>query len=280
MEYSFSMINFVKIMPAWDWDYFNEIMSMTQTKCVELVPSMLLGSEWDDICFEKSNKYTSILDKFLSYYKVKSIQSLTYGLDINLAVNIAESAELKKRIKALGYLSKITGCSNFILGSPAQKKRDRGLSTSYDYSTNFLQNCRWIAEQLGDGIMLSLEHNTVIQGAEYCNTLADISEIVKVLRSKGVCNVGVNLDTKCLIDEFGPDLVISSLISSLGIEEIITSVQVDYEFLRRNLPSKVRDLHTLKRISSQHGNMIGLEEFGLGTDKISGFIEAWQQLHE
>ena len=84
---------------------------MTQTKCVELVPSMLLGSEWDDICFEKSNKYTSILDKFLSYYKVKSIQSLTYGLDINLAVNIAESAELKKRIKALGYLSKITGCS-------------------------------------------------------------------------------------------------------------------------------------------------------------------------
>ena len=85
-------------------------------------------------------------------------------------------------------------------------------------------------------VTLSLEHNTIVQGAEYCNTLAEIIDVVKTLGEQGIANAGINLDTKCLIQEFGDDVHVGELIANHGLAGMITSIQVSFDFLSRDAP--------------------------------------------
>lgn len=275
MPYSFSMINLVKLMPEWSWDGFDQVMDQAGTNRVELVPSMLLGMDWDQQIEEENGPVQQALVRLMQRYKVGSIQSLTYGLQINLADQLINHLELLRRLKALRVLAKTTGCSVLILGSPGQKKQLDPVMDSVDHKQRFIDNCSWMARTLGSEVKLSLEHNTIVQGAEYCNTLAEIIDVVKILREKGIANAGINLDTKCLIQEFGDDVHVGELLANHDLAGLITSIQVSFDFLTRNAPHRAEDHRKLLNFAHAVGLPLSLEEFGLDQSQLQPFAEAW-----
>ena len=275
LPYSFSMINLVKLMPEWSWDAFDQVMVQAGTNRVELVPSMLLGMDWDQQIEDENGPVQQALVCLMQRYKVASIQSLTYGLQINLACQLVNHPELLRRLKALRVLARTTGCSVLILGSPGQKKHldpDMGCD---DHKQRFIANCSWMARTLGSEVKLSLEHNTIVQGAEYCNTLAEIIDVVKMLREQGIANAGINLDTKCLIQEFGDDVHVGELLANHDLAGLITSIQVSFDFLTRDAPHRAENHRKLLNFAHTGGLPLSLEEFGLDQSQLQPFAEAW-----
>ena len=276
MPYSFSMINLVKLMPEWSWDGFDQVMDQAGTNRVELVPSMLLGMDWDQQIEEENGPVQQALVRLMQRYKVGSIQSLTYGLQINLADRLVNHPELLRRLKALRVLAEVTGCSVLILGSPGQKKLLNPAMSHAEHKERFIENCSWMASTLGPKLILSLEHNTCIQGAEYCNTLGEMMDVVAMLRRNGIGNVGVNFDTKCLMVEFGKEVQVGELLSKTGLPELITSIQVSLDFLARDVPHRADDHRHLQAFARTHHLPLSLEEFGLSDCQLTAFIKAWK----
>lgn len=275
LPYSFSMINLVKLMPEWSWDGFDQVMEQAGTNRVELVPSMLLGMDWDQQIEEDNGPVQQALELLMQRYKVGSIQSLTYGLQINLADQLVNHPELLRRLKGLRLLARSTGCSVLILGSPGQKRQLDPAMSSADHMQRFIANCSWIARTLGSDVDLSLEHNTINQGAEYCNSLAEIVETVKILKGEGVANVGVNLDTKCLIQEFGDNVHVGQLLANHVLSDLITSIQVSFDFLTRDSPNRTGDHRELLEFAHDRNVPLSLEEFALVENQLLPFVEAW-----
>ena len=276
MPYSFSMINLVKLMPEWSWDGFDQVMDQAGTNRVELVPSMLLGMDWDQQIEEENGPVQQALVRLMQRYKVGSIQSLTYGLQINLADQLVNHPELLRRLKALGVLARSTGCSVLILGSPGQKKQLDPAMGSVDHKQRFIANCSWMARTLGSEVILSLEHNTIGQGADYCNTLAEIVDVVKALRLEGIANVGVNLDTKCLMQEFGDNVHVGELLANHDLAGMITSIQISFDFLSRDAPHRANDHRRLLVFAYARDIPLSLEEFGLLGNQIQSFVQHWR----
>mgnify|MGYP006278487291 CR=1 FL=1 len=276
MSYSFSMINLVKLLPDWSWPGFDQVMAQTGTNRVELVPSMVLGVDWDLQIGAQSGPVQNALERLLKQYEVASIQSLTYGLQINLADPLTNHPELLTRLQALAVLGKTIGCSVFILGSPGQKKLLNRSMSHEEHKQRFIDNCRWMANTLGPKLVLSLEHNTITQGAEYCNTLEDIIDVVTTLKRYGVANVGLNLDTKCLIQEYGGDMQIANILRMHGLLEVITSIQVSYDFLARDVPHSASDQRQLRAFALARNLPISLEEFGLLGNQVVSFVDIWR----
>jgi hypothetical protein len=162
-----------------------------------------------------------------------------------------------------------------ILGSPGQKKQLDPAMSDTEQKQRFMANCSWMASILGPELILSLEHNTSIQGADYCNTLFDIVDIVTRLRRDGIANVGVNLDTKCLIHEFGPDVRVGELLAEQGLSGLVTSIQVSHDFLARDTNHCAQDLQVLAGLASARNIPLSLEEFGLLDNQIDSFVKAW-----
>ena len=275
LPYSFSMINLVKLLPVWSWKGFDQVMAQAGTKRVELVPSMMLGVDWDQQINDQTGTVQQALERLLEHYKVESIQSLTYGLPINLAEPLIDHPKMRIRLDALAELGKATSCSVLILGSPGQKKIHNDVMTLAEHKQRFIENCSWIARKLGPEMTLSLEHNTIAQGAEYCNTFGDITEIVKTLRTRGLTNVGINLDTKCIIDEFGKDVRVDMLLAETSVKESISSIQISHDFLTRNTLHRDEDKRNLSAFAQTRNICPSLEEFGLEYDQLKAFIEAW-----
>lgn len=275
LPYSFSMINLVKLLPEWSWDGFDQVMDQAGTNRVELVPSMLMGMDWDQQTEEENGPVQQALVRLMQRYKVGSIQSLTYGLQINLADQLVNHPELLRRLKALRVLARTTGCSVLILGSPGQKKHLDPAMGSVDHRQRFIANCSWMASTIGPELILSLEHNTREQGAEYCNTLADIADVVNTLRSNGRANIGINLDTKCLLQEFGDNVNVSEMLSRAELADLITSIQVCFDFLIRDKSHSAENHRALLAFAVARGLPLSLEEFGLVENKLLHFIEAW-----
>jgi len=275
LPYSFSMINLVKLMPEWSWDGFDQVMAQAGTNRVELVPSMLLGMDWDQQIEEEKGPVRQALVRLMQRYKVGSIQSLTYGLQINLADQLVNHPELLRRLKALRVLARTTGCSVLILGSPGQKKQLDPAMNSDDHKQRFIDNCSWMARALGPEVKLSLEHNTIDQGAEYCNTLAEIIDVVKTLRLEGIANAGINLDSKCLIQEFGDNVRVGELLANHDLAGLITSIQISFDFLTRHAPHRAEDHRKLLEFARALSPSLSLEEFGLNENQLLHFVNAW-----
>jgi len=275
LTYSFSMINLVKLMPEWSWDGFDQVMAQAGTNRVELVPSMLLGMHWDQCIADEKGTIRQSLERLMQQYTVASIQSLTYGLRINLADPLIDNPELLRRLKALRVLGKITGCSVLILGSPGQKKQLDPATSNDAHKQRFMENCGWMAHTLGHEVTLSLEHNTKTQGADYCNTLVDIVDVVQALRNSGITNVGINLDTKCLIHEFGEDIHVADLLANPELADLITSIQASHDFLTRDAPHGTQDHQELLAFAHRQDLPLSLEEFGLQQKQLKPFIDAW-----
>ena len=273
--YSFSMINLVKLLPDWSWDGFDQVMAQAATTRIELVPSMVLGLDWDQQIGVQGSHVQRALDRLMQQYTVGSIQSLTYGLQINLADHFINHPGLLRRLQALQTLGKKTQCPVMILGSPGQKKQLDPAISAAQHKQRFMTNCAWMASMLGPELILSLEHNTSDQGAEYCNTLADIVDVVNALRSDGTANVGVNLDTKCLIHEFGENVRVGAFLDNPELAPLITSIQVSYDFLARDTPHRVEDQLQLLAFARAHTLPLGLEEFGLLDSQLIPYIETW-----
>ena len=145
LRYSFSMINLLKLIPEWSWDGFDRVMAQAGTSKVELVPSMLLGMGWDQEIEAEQGHIQQALDQLMQRFTVGSIQSLTYGLEINLADSLVNHPALLRRLQALALLSKHTACSVLILGSPGQKKRLDSSISHAEHKQRFISNCCWMA---------------------------------------------------------------------------------------------------------------------------------------
>lgn len=275
LPYSFSMINLVKLMPEWSWATFDEVMAQAGTNRVELVPSLLLGMDWDQQIEEENGPVQQALVRLMQRYKVRSIQSLTYGLPINLADQLINHPGLLRRLKGLTVLARSTGSSVLILGSPGQKKRLDPALSSIEHKQRFIANCSWMAQVLGPELILSLEHNTNDQGAEYCNTLGDIIDAVKNLRQNGVANVGINLDTKCFLNEIGHNARIAEILTDSEVADLITSIQVSHDFVSRDSVHRFTDHQQILAFACARDIPLSMEEFGLDINQLSLFLEAW-----
>jgi hypothetical protein len=276
--HSFSMINLVKLLPEWSWNGFDQVMAQACTDRVELVPSMLLGMDWDQQIDGQYGAVHQAMERLMERYTVSSIQSLTYGLQINLADQLINHPELLRRLMALGLLAKSVGCSVLVLGSPGQKKQLNPAMSRADHKQKFIANCSWMASMLGPELTLSLEHNTTVQGADYCNSLAEMVNAVKAIRDNGVRNVGLNLDTNCLIHEFGKNVCVGKLLASPELSDLITSIQVSYDFLSRNVPHRADDHRKLVAFARVRAITPSLEEFGLLENQVYDFVDSWKSL--
>jgi hypothetical protein len=132
-----------------------------------------------------------------------------------------------------------------------------------------------MAHSLGHEVTLSLEHNTKIQGADYCNTLADIVDVVLTLRRSGITNVGVNLDTKCLICEFGENIHVIEMLAKHELADMITSIQVSLDFLTRDTRHRWPDHQGLLAFARDWDIPLSLEEFGMDKDQLPQFVDEW-----
>jgi hypothetical protein len=270
--YSFSMVNLIHLLDGWDFAGFGGIMRTARTRRVELIPSMLLGPHWD-VCEDLA--LLAPLRELESLYTVTSIQSLTFGLDLRLTDPITEHPAWQQRFQSLAQLGRRLGCSLFVLGSPGQKKRDPELEDASKHEEKFVENCAGMAALLGPDGVLCLEHNTRQQGAEYGNSLAAMEAIVARLQAAGIDNVGINLDTKCLLQEFGVDLPLATLLSSATLASRIRSIQVSLDFLSRSCAHAQEDARLLARFAAERGIPISLEEFGLLPEQLTPFVIAW-----
>lgn len=267
------MINCVRLMPSWDQTVFDHIMKRAQTQALELVPSMILGNDWDCL-LNSTADLPANLAEILNRYIITSIQSLTFGLNLNLA---DPTLNLDNRLQALCLLGKATHCSLFVLGSPSQKKIDSSIGSIEQHSSLFAANCANMASRLSGHGILALEHNTLQQGAEYCNTLIEISNTVQAVKEMGVSNVGINLDTKCLIQELGEDFSLQGVLQNPEICDHIVSIQVSHDFLGRSAPNHAVDLYSLMQFIDQRKVSVSLEEFGLLDDGLDPFVIKWRE---
>lgn len=269
------MVNLIGLMPDWSWEQFDNIMRKAATNCVELIPGMLLGPDWDKQIGPLS-EYSDMLERFRNTYNVTSVQSLTYGLSINLSEDLSANNDALRRFQSLALLGDLLDCKIFVLGSPGQKKL-KALDISPDgYKYLLIENCAWMASILCGPNILSLEHNTSAQGAEFCNTLGSIVDVVLAVRKLGHSNVGLNLDTKCLLQEFGDSLNLVHLIDEYELHSILTSIQVSFDFLRRSGCQARSDESALLELARSQHCTISLEEYGLLDEELNGFIGAWQ----
>jgi len=275
--YSFSMINTLGIMPEWSWHSFDEIMIQAETNSVELVPSVLLGSDWDLHFCDHTEPCDSLL-LLSSKYTVKTIQSLMHGLNVSLADCLCDSVEVTRRFRSLTRLADILNCKILILGSPGLKRINNFDEDVCMVKSRFIDNCAWIASSIAPNCILSLEHNTLMQGAQFCNTLADVVDVVQVLRSNGVCNVGLNIDTKCLIHEYGCYFGIADLERKYRLADVTTSIQLSFDFLLLQRAKESIDVEPLLRIANSSSCSISLEEFGLMRHQLPQFVGAWKSI--
>lgn len=269
------MINFATLLPEWSWEGCIALMERTKTTRLECVPSMLFGLDWDHRVSERVSD-SDQLSRLLSIYQIPSIQSLTYGLDINLAEPLEGNPDVQRRFSGLAELGRQTGCNVFVLGSPGQKKLRQGLDDKETHRILFQQNCDYLASLLAPTSYLSLEHNTHVQGAEFCNTLGQIADVVVALRESGRPNIGINLDTKCLIHEFGESIPMAKLFSRYKLHELVTSIQVSLDFLNSSATIMTDNLSFLADLALEKSVPISLEEFGIQNDQLDQFIHQWQ----
>ncbi len=271
--YSFSMVNTIQLMAGWDFEEFSRIMSRTGTNRIELIPSMLFGKSW-----ETCEDLTLLmpLKELKNSYQVTAIQSLTFGLDLHLTDLIRNHCSWQERFLRLAKLGRMLSCPLFILGSPGQKKLDPDLGDARKHSDRFAENCLAMANLLQPDGVLCLEHNTSQQGAEYCNTLAAVDAVVAQLEESGIVNTGINLDTKCLLQEFGEYLDLSTILSHAPLASRIRSIQVSLDFLSRPCAHAHEDACLLAQFAKERGIPISLEEFGLRPEQLTTFVTAWQ----
>jgi hypothetical protein len=272
--YSFSMVNCLKLMPQWDWQAFGTIMELAGTSRVELVPGFLFGSDWDNQ-ITSDDDLKGQLDQLKKCYCVTSIQSLTFGLEINLGEPLVGNPSVRRRFIALAELGKQLACDVFVLGSPGQKKLSETLREVHKSKDNFIANCSWFASLLSGIGILSLEHNTIKQGAEFCNTLGDIIDAVLSVRGNEISNIGINLDTKCLIHEFGDSFRLTELLYSYKLHPLICSIQVSLDFLERSCAHQDQDVKALLDVARAYGLPISLEEFGLENQQLERLTMLW-----
>jgi len=271
-DYGFSMINFVNLIDGFVFSDFSVIMARAGTKAVELVPSMLLGPAWDEC-----DEFMSLenLHALAASYKVSSIQSLTYGLNLLLTDDIMANPHWQHRFRMLKCLGDFFSCRLFILGSPGQKKLRTDLGDERTHIRLFTHNCKVMAGILGPEGFLCLEHNTLQQGAQYANTLAGVLDVVVNLNALGCANVGINLDTKCLLLEFGSHMHISSVLSDPKLAIRIKSIQVSLDFLSRDCAHCEDDIRVLVSFARDNQIPLSLEEFGLREDQLTDYIDLW-----
>jgi len=271
-----SMVSMLSFMEKWSTSFFTEYMESTGTKYVELVPSLVLGSSWHEDMVLTSEKYQDLIAFFTSRFCVLSIQSLLFGLDIQLGSIPSQLSPLECRFQALSTLGRQLGSSRFILGSPSSRRLVGQQSVANAYAA-FIENCSFMASYLDLGQILSLEHNTSDQGAEFMNTLESIHDAVQQLRRNGIKNVGINLDTKCVISQFGRDCDLGIILSE-GIRESISSIQVSYDFLKlSNSPAGSKNILLLSQIAQERSIPVSLEEYGLRLSDSSHYISLFRE---
>lgn len=272
--YSFSMINLIQLFDGWNLDKFESVLGIAQTRRIELVPSMILGSDWD---LRDDASTWSSLQVLKSRFEVTSIQSLTFGLNLQLTDDIGCHPSWQRRFRMLNQLGTMLSCHLYVLGSPGQKKLVADHGDSDAHQSRFADNCRVMAALLAPRGVLCLEHNTLQQGAEYVNTLAAIHAVVAGLEASGCLNVGINLDTKCLLQEFGENLHINELLADKSLASRIRTIQVSLDFLNRGCRHAERDIHHLAEFAAAHQIPISLEEFGLRQDQLQTFVNRWRK---
>jgi hypothetical protein len=236
---------------------------------------MVLGPEWDQYITHPSAA-SDALALIMNHYSVTSIQSLTYSLNLNLADVLSTNQDANRRFQSLAYLGELLKCRVFVLGSPGQKKLNALHKDPDAAKKQFIENCAWMASVLAPNGILSLEHNTNAQGAQFCNTLRDIVDVIFALRRQGVPNVGLNLDTKCLIHEFGNNVILDEIVSSYALESFVVSIQVSLDFLARYGTPARSDEKRLLRLAKDQCCPVSLEEFGLLDEQLSYYIHRWR----
>jgi hypothetical protein len=222
MNVLISTISLIKIYEKLSMKDLEKFSIFTGCSNFELVPGYIFGANWDSNLLNNEMEILNAIQDLPNSIKFKSMQSITYGIDISLFDNLLENINFKNRVLALVKLTNELNINNLVLGSPAQKKNNPKVSPEM-YKINFEKNINFISRSLPDFCSLSLEHNTIKQGAEAINTL---STIKSVIINSNLSNVGINIDTQCLEDEFGSNFIFSNILNDYVIAERITSIQL------------------------------------------------------
>ena len=277
MRYSISMVSILSFMEQWSPDRFSAYMKTTKTNSIELIPSLVLGPSWQRFAELNSKEYKDMLIFLNAEFNVSAIQSLLFGLDIQLGKTQLSSLPLQSRFQALSMLGRQLGCFRFILGAPSSRRLGSQQSHAKAQST-FIDNCSLMASQLDLDQILCLEHNTLDQGAEFMNTLESVHYAVQELRRDGINNIGINLDTKCIANQFGDECHLHTILDDELIDNVY-SIQISYDFVERgDSPAGLENIKTLSRIACEKSIVLALEEYGLRLAESAHFVSRFCDL--
>lgn len=219
MKFSLSQISYLRLYPSFNFEDLKGFSNQYNIFCFDIVPSYMLGLNWDIRLINHDMKIYNEIDLFKSCFNSNSIQSLTYGLNLCLFNDLTNDDSFHIRIKALALLANKLKVNRFVLGSPNDKKIPDNY-TAEVCKSNFLKNISFALEVFQkfckEEFFLCIEHNTIQQGAELINTL---NEFVYLLKIKNCYNLQLNLDSQCLFLEFG-SYDLNSLIKNLSIDDI------------------------------------------------------------
>lgn len=227
-----------------DEEKLNYFLKIADTNSLEIVPSFIFGSNWTNDFLNNEKIIYDLIFFIKKKYNVFSMQSLTYGLDICLCELQEKNKEWIRRIESIGLISKKLDFKNLVLGSPNQKFSRFGKSQTIDFidKDNLIRNIDFLINNIPQDVTLSLEHNTKSQGAKIINKYKEVLELVLLFKEKNNNNIGINLDTACILNEY--ENLDNFFAENSDIKKHpISSIQIGNNFL------DIKD-NNLKKISS------------------------------
>lgn len=155
---------------------------------IEIVPE-ILNWEMDNLNYRQISTFQAQLSKL--GIKVSGIQSLLSGMNSTLLLEAHSQELILKRINNISKIAEKLECSKLIFGSPKSRKR---LDNTNKNTKNILKDFfSKISEILVPyDIILCIEPNSKVYGAEFFTTYPEVQQFVKALDAP---NIKAMLDT-------------------------------------------------------------------------------------
>ena len=172
---------------AWDKQYDGEMYAFLKQQGiqgVEIAPTRLFDDPYNNL--ELANQYADMLKNKYNL-QISSMQSIWYGVDINIFASKEDRDFLMDYTKKAIIFAKSMDIKNLVFGCPKNRNMPQGKSG---------EEVMEFFKTLGDfafenGTTLSLEPNPTIYNTNFLNTTKETCEYVKAIDSEGL---KVNID--------------------------------------------------------------------------------------
>lgn len=227
--------------PNKEFNRYLSILKNNRYEGVELLPTKVI----EPFQIEYYDKANEVLNRLDNKLEVSSIQSILYGVELNL-FNKNETPSLIETMKKVILFSKSINCNNIVFGCP--KNRNMNEESRIDDAISFFKTIGDFAFE--NDVTIALEANPKIYNTNFINTTKAAIEFCEKVRSSGL-KVNLDLGTVIYNNEDLNDIFKHA--------DYINHIHISEPYL---VQIKIRDIHYKlfeKIIESGYGKYVSLE---------------------